>query len=84
MAPILQLWLFVSPVAYSGSILSGWKELLYAVNPLVGVIGMTRWSLLGAPWPGWPLLVSVASGFAVLATGIRYFRHAERTFADVI
>jgi ABC-2 type transport system permease protein/lipopolysaccharide transport system permease protein len=82
--PILQLWLFVSPVAYSASQLGGWQELLYSLNPVAGVIELGRWSLLGAPWPGWSLLVSLASSALVLATGLAYFRRAERSFADVI
>ena len=49
-----------------------------------GVIGLTRWSLLGTPWPGWPLAVSVGVIAAVLGSGVRYFRRAERSFADVI
>jgi ABC-2 type transport system permease protein/lipopolysaccharide transport system permease protein len=82
--PLLQLWLFLSPVAYSGTLLSGWQRLAFALNPMTGVIEFGRWSLLGAPWPGWPLAVSVATALVVLVTGVRYFRRAERTFADVI
>jgi ABC-type polysaccharide/polyol phosphate export permease len=82
--PLLQLWLFLSPVAYPSTLLSGWQQLAFALNPMTGVIEFGRWSLLGAPWPGWPLAVSVATASVVLATGVRYFRRAERTFADVI
>jgi len=82
--PILQLWLFASPVAYPATLLTGWQELLYALNPVVGIIALGRWSLLGAPWPGWPLLVSFGSAVVLLVTGLAYFRRAERTFADVI
>ncbi|MGY1735361.1 ABC transporter permease [Geodermatophilus sp. SYSU D00684] len=84
LTPILQLWLFASPVAYPASQLDGWQELLYSLNPVVGVIELGRWSLLGAPWPGWSLLVSVAVSVLVLVTGLTYFRRAERSFADVI
>jgi len=84
LGPLLQLWLFASPVAYPTSLLSGWQELVYAVNPVVGVIEFGRWSLLGAPWPGWPLAVSATTASLVLVTGLVYFRRAERSFADVI
>ena len=57
---VLQLWLFASPVAYPSTLLSGWAELVYALNPVSGILGLARWSLLGAPWPGWPLAVSLA------------------------
>jgi ABC-type polysaccharide/polyol phosphate export permease len=82
--PVLQLWLFASPVAYPATLLSGWSELLYSVNPMVGVISLARWSLLGTPWPGWPLLVSVLSSLVIVVSGFRYFNRSQRSFADVI
>lgn len=83
-APLLQLWLFLSPVAYPSTLLSGWHQLAFSLNPLTGVIGFGRWSLLGAPWPGWSLAVSLATVAILLAGGVRYFRRAARVFADVI
>jgi len=83
-APLLQLWLFASPVAYPASLLEGWQELVYAVNPMVGVIGLGRWSLLGAPWPGWSLAVSAGTTILVFIVGLAYFGRAQRFFADVI
>jgi ABC-type polysaccharide/polyol phosphate export permease len=84
LAPVLQLWLFASPVAYPAALLSGWTQYVYAINPMVGILELGRWSLVGGPWPGWPLAVSLASASLVLATGLVYFRRAEPTFADVI
>lgn len=82
--PALQLLLFASPVAYPASLFTGWYELLYAVNPMAGVIESGRWALLGAPWPGWSLAVSAASTMLLVVTGLRYFDRAQRSFADVI
>ena len=82
--PILQLWLFASPVAYPASSLTGWQELVYSLNPMAGVIGLARWSLLGTPWPGWPLAVSAATSLLILGLGLVYFNRAQRSFADVI
>lgn len=84
LGPALQIWLFASPVAYPSSALDGWTALLYAVNPVVGIIGLARWSLLGGPWPGWALAVSSAVVVLVLVSGAAYFRRAQREFADVI
>ena len=84
LSPVLQLALFVSPVAYPSTLLSGWAELLYAVNPVVGIIEFGRWSLLGATWPGWTVVVSGVSASIILLTGLSYFQRAERSFADVI
>jgi ABC-2 type transport system permease protein/lipopolysaccharide transport system permease protein len=82
--PAMQVLFFATPVAYPSSLLSDRAELVYALNPLVGVIGLARWSVLGTPWPGWPLAVSVAAAAASLAGGVAYFRRSERYFADVI
>jgi len=82
--PLLQLWLFLSPVFYPPTLLTGWHELAFGINPITGVIGLARWSLLGAPWPGWSLAVSVASASVVLVGGLWYFRRVERSFADVV
>ena len=81
--PLLQLLLFLSPVAYAPALPPG-LAMVYAVNPLVGVIGLFRWSLLAAPWPGWPLLVSAAVAAGLAFSGLWYFQRAERAFADVI
>jgi ABC-type polysaccharide/polyol phosphate export permease len=84
LGPLMQIWLFASPVAYPAALLSERSQLLYAVNPMTGLIGLARWSLLGTPWPGWPLAVSAAAVAVILWGGLTYFRRAERTFADVI
>jgi ABC-type polysaccharide/polyol phosphate export permease len=82
--PLMQLWLFASPVAYPASLFEGWHALVYALNPMAGLLGIARWSLLGTPLPGWPAVVSLITLLAVLGTGLLYFTHAERLFADVI
>ena len=82
--PMMQVWLFASPVAYPGSLLSGWQEVAYALNPMTGVIGLARWSLLGTPWPGMSLVVSALSVAVLLGGGLVYFQRAQRSFADVI
>jgi ABC-2 type transport system permease protein/lipopolysaccharide transport system permease protein len=83
-APAMQVWFFASPIAYPSSLLSDRAELAYALNPMVGVIGLARWSVLGTPWPGWPLAVSVGTAAVTLVGGVAYFRRSERSFADVI
>jgi ABC-type polysaccharide/polyol phosphate export permease len=82
--PVMQIWFLASPIAYPSTLFSGRGELLYALNPLVGVIGLARWSVLNTPWPGWPLAVSVGMVGVMLVGGVSYFRRSERSFADVI
>jgi lipopolysaccharide transport system permease protein len=87
---IVQFGLYVSPVAYSSSVVRDkFGEqvfLLYSLNPLVGVIDGFRWALLGGEsrlyWPGF--LTSVLLTAVLCVLGLRYFRSTERKFADLI
>jgi lipopolysaccharide transport system permease protein len=81
---LVQIWLFASPVAYASSLVEGAWRYVYAVNPMVTVLGGFRWSLVDGPTPGGEALVSVAVVALVLSSGLVYFLRAERRFADVI
>jgi ABC-type polysaccharide/polyol phosphate export permease len=80
----IQLWLFVSPVAYPSSMVEGGWRLLYALNPMAGVIDAFRWALVRGPRPGLTLLISLAVTAVILVSGVLYFQRTERRFADVI
>jgi lipopolysaccharide transport system permease protein len=82
--PLLQALLFLSPVAYSSASLGGVARLAYALNPTVGALEFGRYTLVGGPWPGWQLAVSLASILGFTLVGIVYFQRAQRSFADVI
>ncbi len=88
---LTQFWMFISPVAYGTGLLADkvpgmWVQIIYALNPMVGVINGFRWALLGiesaAPGPG--LVVSVAVSLTLLVSGMFYFRRMERQFADMV
>jgi len=81
---LLQLWLFASPVAYAGSVIDDRWPLLYALNPMAGLIDAFRWSLLGGPAPDVSSLASLVVLVAVLVAGIAVFAREERRFADII
>lgn len=83
---LAQIWLFVTPVLYPASVIPEKWRLLYAMNPMVTVTESFRWAVLGgatAPEPSM-LLVSTATIFIVLLSGMAYFRHVERGMADRI
>lgn len=86
---IIQMGMYISPVAYSSSLvrdkLGHLAAHLYALNPLVAVIDGFRWTLGSgmAPRPT-ELAVSCFVIGAFLALGLWYFRKTERQFADVI
>jgi lipopolysaccharide transport system permease protein len=81
---IVQMWLFLTPVIYPASLVTGDLKYLWAINPMVSVIDGTRWALLGTPAPE-PLtvVISVVSALAVLTGAIAYFRNTELYFADI-
>lgn len=81
---LVQLWLFVSPVVYSSSLLPARFQVIYGLNPMAGVIEGFRWALLGTEPPGSLIAVSVIIVVVILISGAFYFRRMENTFADVI
>jgi lipopolysaccharide transport system permease protein len=83
---MLQFGLYVSPVGFSSTAVPEKWRLIYALNPMVGVIDGFRWCILGGNSNiYWPSLISaiVISAF-FLWLGIRQFRKMEKTFADLI
>jgi lipopolysaccharide transport system permease protein len=82
---ITQIWMFSTPVAYPSSLLPEPWRTLYGLNPMVGVVEGFRWALLGTSGaPGFSIGLSVGIAFTLLFSGLVYFRHMERTFAEVI
>lgn len=82
---LVQFWMYASPVAYSVTIVPERWQWLYSLNPMVGVIEGFRWALLGkAPPNPEVMLVSLAGIVVLLVSGLFYFKHMERTFADII
>jgi lipopolysaccharide transport system permease protein len=80
----LQLWLFASPVLYAIDLIPPRWRLLYAINPMAGLITGFRASVLGGPAPVDVILVSSVSAALLLVVAVRYFVQVERRFADVI
>ena len=81
---LAQFWLFVTPVAYSSSLVPLKWQALYGINPMAGVVNGFRWALLGNTSPGPMLFVSVAATAVLLIGGLYFFRRMERSFADII
>ena len=81
---LLQLGLFITPVAYPSSVFSGPVRYVVALNPLSGILDAFRWSVLDGPAPGPTVLVSATVMLLLLVTGLLVFGRNEPTFADVI
>ncbi|WP_258398522.1 ABC transporter permease [Herbaspirillum rubrisubalbicans] len=83
---VLQLGVYLSPVGFASTVIPEKWRLLYAFNPMVGIIDGFRWSLLGATQPlrmneiGISCLVTLL----LLWSGLRFFRRSEHRFSDAI
>ena len=82
----VQVGLYVSPVGFSAKIIPPEWQLIYSLNPMVGVIDGFRWAILGGDsplyLPGFALSLVVTA--VMLWFGIHTFRRTERGFADMI
>jgi lipopolysaccharide transport system permease protein len=83
---IVQIGLYVTPVGFSSRIIPHNYQLLYSLNPMVGIINGFRWAIIGGKTaiylPGFFLSLILIT--ALLVVGIRYFRKTEKYFADLI
>ena len=86
---VVQFGYLVSPVAYSSTVIDQhfgqFARLLYSLNPIVGVIDGFRWAVGGdASLHPIAFPLSIFISLSLLWYGVRYFRHTEKSFADVI
>lgn len=82
---LLQLGMFVSPVAYSSSAIvpERWRW-LYELNPMVACLEGFRWSLMpGATPPSVAMMTKALTvTFVLLAGGFLFFARVERSVVD--
>ena len=82
---LVQLWMFASPVVYPASLVPEKYRLIYALNPMTGVIEGFRSALLGTvAFPAMMILISAIVSLIMFAFGLLYFKQMERYFADII
>ncbi len=82
---LTQFWMFITPVVYPASLLPEKWRLVYALNPMTGVVEGFRWALLGTQTDSGPMLaISAVISLIILVSGLFYFRRMERTFADMV
>ena len=81
---LLGLWQYASPVIYSAQEIPPAYKLVYALNPMAGVLSGFRWCLLGTPPPGPEIWPSVIVAIMVFLTGIMMFLRVQRTMVDIL
>jgi lipopolysaccharide transport system permease protein len=81
----IQMWLFLTPIAYPNSLISEPWATISAINPMVGVVEGFRWAVLDTGSAPLQLIgVSAAAALVMLVGGLAYFDRVERSFADLI
>lgn len=81
----LQIWMYLSPIIYPVNLVPERFRPFYFLNPMAVLIDTYRRIILFNQMPDWPYL-----GLAALLSGLltivayRYFKRAERGFADLI
>lgn len=81
---VVQLLMYAAPVVYPTSLIPERYQLLYAINPMVGVIEGFRAGLLGTrPMPWDFIAVGAVTTVVLVVSGAVYFRQKEKVFADV-
>lgn len=82
---LIQVWFFLTPIAYPVSIVPEKYRFIYALNPMVGVIEGFRWCLIGKEMVSLRMFYfSLPLILLLLIGGIYFFKNMERNFADVI
>jgi lipopolysaccharide transport system permease protein len=83
---ILQLGIYLSPVGYLNAIVPRKWEVIYALNPMAGIINGFRWCLAPDVMPlyGPGVILAAVVSITSLIIGIKVFRAAENSFADTI
>lgn len=85
----INMLLFISPIGYAlasvGEKVPPAAQGFYMLNPLVGLMEMARWSMIGTKFPSFGIvLYSVVFTVVMMTIGLAYFKTQERGFADVI
>lgn len=80
----LQIWMLASPIFYPASFVPEKWRLLWAINPLVGILDLWRAMLFGG-LPDWPMIMVSSGSLLVITTiSIAIFRYMEDDFADIL
>jgi lipopolysaccharide transport system permease protein len=81
----VQAGLYLSPVAFSSSVLPEGLHTLYGLNPMAGAIEGLRWCVTGGGGATLPMfLVSAATASVLFVLGLLYFQRSDTSIADVV
>lgn len=81
---VLQVWMIASPIFYPPSLLSEKWRLVYAINPMVGILEGVRASLIGTAIDWQIVGISSISIVVIAVISLFVFKWMEDDFADIV
>jgi homopolymeric O-antigen transport system permease protein len=81
---MVQIWMYLSPIAYPSSVVPARWRLLYSLNPFVGIIEGYRAALFGQIFDWKSIAISIVITAGLLVYSSSQFRKMEKSFADII
>lgn len=79
----LLVWIYLTPIIYPADLLGRWAGWL-DLNPMTGVVALTRAAALGTPDWQRPVAVSVAWTILAAVVAIELHRRHDRRFVDLL
>jgi lipopolysaccharide transport system permease protein len=81
----LQLWLYLTPVAYPLSAVPEQYRLFFLMNPLTGIVEGLRAVVVFGREPDWTVVgISTALSLGLFVVALTLFKRTDKYFADVI
>jgi lipopolysaccharide transport system permease protein len=81
----LQIWMYLSPIIYPVNLVPERFRPFYFLNPMAVLIDTYRRIILFNQMPDWPYLgLAAFVSVSLIIVAYRYFKRAEREFADLI
>jgi lipopolysaccharide transport system permease protein len=82
---LTQFLFFITPVAYSTNLVTGFTRIIYMLNPMVSVVEGFRWALVGQNVEfASSIWISILVLIVLFVSGVWYFKITEDQFADII
>lgn len=81
---LVQIWMYLSPIAYPITVVPQRWRLLYSLNPVTGIIEGYRSAFFGRPFDWMSLGISLAITMVLTGYAAYEFRKLEKGFADII
>ena len=83
---LVQVWMFCTPVMYPVSYVPEKWQLLYAINPMVGLTQAFRWAIFQSGDALQPVALLLAASLSVLVfiLGVVVFQKMQGTLVDTL